>query len=78
MRPHHRWRRAEHGDGAGFVTIALFAVGRLNAGKGRGAVANRFDFSMQRWLVVFQLNDQMRPRRRRGFEGFFGNASHHT
>ena len=43
----------EHGDGAGFVTVALFAIDRLNAGKRLGVVANSLDLTAQSRLVVF-------------------------
>jgi hypothetical protein len=43
----------EHGDGAGFVTVALFAVNRLNGGQRLGVVANGLDLAAQGRLVVF-------------------------
>jgi hypothetical protein len=72
--PGDRRQGIEHRNGAGFVTVALFAVDRLNAGKRLGVVANRLDLAAQGRLVVFQLNDQMRLRIGGGFECFFGNA----
>jgi len=43
----------EHRNGAGFVTVALFSVDRLNAGKRLGVAASSLDFAAQGRLVVF-------------------------
>ena len=71
FRSGHRALGVEHGNGAGFVTIAPCPVDGLNAGKRFGRVTNGFDLLMQGWLIVLELNDQMGIRGGGGFEGFF-------
>ena len=51
--PGDRRQGVEHGNGAGFVTVAVFSVDRLNAGKRLGVVANSLDLAAQGRLVVF-------------------------
>ena len=51
--PGDRRQGIEHRNGAGFVTVALFAIDRLNAGKRLGVVANSLDLAAQGRLVVF-------------------------
>ena len=57
---------------------ALFPVDGLNSGTRHGRVAGSLDFLTQGKLIVFELNDQMRVRGGRYFEGFFWQciASH--
>src|ERR1039458_2579080 len=64
-------RCVKHGNGSGFVAIALFPVDGLNSGTRHGRVAGSLDFLTQGKLIVFELNDQMRVRGGRDFEGFF-------
>jgi hypothetical protein len=45
----------EHRDGPGFVTVAFFAIDRLNAGKRLGIFANSLDVAAQGQLVVFYV-----------------------
>ena len=75
FRPDHRWRRIEHGNGSGFVAIALFPINGPNAAKRHGCGASGLDRLTQGPLVVLELDDQMRVRGGGGFEGFFDNAS---
>ena len=51
--PGDRRQGIEHRNGAGFVTVALFAVDRLNSGKRLGVVANSLGFAAQAQLIVF-------------------------
>ena len=51
--PGDRRLGVEHRNGAGFVTVALFFVDRLHAGKRLGVVANSLDLAAQGRLVVF-------------------------
>ena len=67
----HRRGSIEHADGAGFVTIAPFGIDGANAGKRGCLLADGFGPAVQNKLVVLQLDDEMRVRRRRGLEGFF-------
>ena len=50
-------RGVEHGNGAGFVTIAFFLVDGLNAGKRFGCATDGFDLLKQGRLIVLELND---------------------
>jgi hypothetical protein len=43
--PDDRRQGIEHRNGAGFVTIAIFSVDRLNARKRLGVVANSLDLA---------------------------------
>jgi hypothetical protein len=61
----------KHCNGSSFVAIALFLIDRLNTRKRHDRVASGLDFLTQGKLIVFELNDQMRVRGGRGFEGFF-------
>ena len=51
--PGNRLPGAEHRNGAGFVTVALFAVDCLHAGTRLGVVTDRLDLAAQGRLVVF-------------------------
>lgn len=51
--PGDRRQGIEHRNSAGFVTIALFSVDRLNARKRLGVVASGLDLAAQGRLVVF-------------------------
>lgn len=53
IRARHRRRRIEHGDGSGFMAVALFVVDCPGSRKRRGAVANSRDLAEQRRLVLF-------------------------
>ena len=64
-------RRIKHANGSGFMAITLFIIDCLNTRKRHGRVASGFDILTQGGLVIFELDDQMRVRRCRGFEGFF-------
>ena len=75
FRTGYRWRGIEHGNGPGFVAIALFPVNGPSAGKRLGRGANGLDRLTQGRLVVLELNDQMGVRGGGGFKGFFDNAS---
>ena len=71
FRPDDGGRRIKHGNGSGFMAIALFLIDGPNTRKRHGRVASGLDLLTQGRLVVLELNDQMRVRRGRGFEGFF-------
>jgi hypothetical protein len=71
FRFHDRKPCVKHGNGSGFMAIALFLVDGLNTRKRHGRVANGLDLLAQSKLIVFELNDQMRACGGRGFEGFF-------
>ena len=64
-------RRIQHGNVSGFMAIALFLIDRLNTRKRQGRIASGLDLMTQGGLVILELNDQMRVRRCRCFEGFF-------
>ena len=66
-----RGRRIKHGNGLGFMPITPFLIDCLNTGKRQGRDAGGLDLLTQGGLVIFELNDQMRVRRCRGFKGFF-------
>lgn len=51
--PGDRRQGVEHRNSAGFVTVALFSLNGLNAGKRLGVVANSLDLAAQGRLVVF-------------------------
>ena len=64
-------RRIKHGNDSGFMAIALFLIERSNTRKRQGRIASGLDLLTQGGLVIFELNNQMRIRCRRGFERFF-------
>ena len=64
-------RRIKRGNGSGFMAIAIFFVDGSNTRTRRGRIAGGLDLLTQGGLVIFELNDQMRVRRCRRFEGFF-------
>ena len=43
LRPDDGGRRIEHGNGSGFMAIALFLIDRLNARKRHGGIASGLD-----------------------------------
>jgi hypothetical protein len=53
------------------VAISPFPIDGLNARKRHGGGAGGLDRLTQAWLVVLELNDQMRISGGGGFEGFF-------
>ena len=71
FRPDDGGRRIKHGNVSGFMAIALFLIDRLNTRKRQGRIASGLDLLTQGGLVILELNDQMRVRRCRCFEGFF-------
>ena len=71
FRPDDGVRRIKHGNGSGFMAIALFLIDRSNIRKRQGRIAGGLDLLTQGGLVIFELNDQMRVSRCRSFEGFF-------
>ena len=71
FRPDDGGRRIKHGNDSGFMAITIFLIDRSNIRKRQGRIASGLDLLTQGGLVVFELNDQMRVRRCRSFEGFF-------
>ena len=71
FRPRDGGRGVEHGNGSGFMAIALFRIDGPDARQRHGDCASGLDHLMQRRLVALELNDQMRVCGGGGFEGFF-------
>jgi hypothetical protein len=65
----------EHGNGSGFVAVAIFSINGPNAGERLGGGASGLYRLTQGQLVVLELYDQMGVRGGGGLEGFFDSAS---